>query len=258
MTAPADDAEVLDKAQERLVSKRAARGIATLTIARPGAEETPEREPEANPTQKERPGDVILREIERDIERRASSRAPNARAIPATLKPATPSTPDDEIDLDDPYAPPIPEGDYLAIYITTERGRVQGRGVLFVHFRITAGDHAGRRLIRFYNEKRGSRLARTSSLWRDYVRLTHRRPPSAGFKPSWLVSGCEVLVRVVTVHEHVENGVRVPMEACERYSKIDLLLSITAGSPPALSGSRDGKVPQKKRTSSSSPNGTAT
>ena len=238
MTAPRDDNDlVIQLAQQKLDAKRAANGIAPRT---------------------ERAGDRILREVERDVERRAKSKAPGARlALPmAAATEPPPAELGEEIDLDDPYSPPVPEGEYLATYITTERGRVQGRGVLFVHFRVTDGIHAGRRFIRFYNEKRGTRLSRSSSLWRDFVRLTGRRPPSAGFKPVSLLSGCEVRARVVTVHERVENGKRVEMAECETYSKIDALLAITAGTPPALGGSNDGRASQKSRTSSS--NRTAT
>ena len=242
MIAVKDGSGAMRRAQERLDAGRADLGI----------------QPSGNGTPKERPNDVILREVERDVARRAKSKAPNSRAVPVSASQPVSQRTDAEIDLDDPYALPMPEGDYFATYITTERGRVQGRGVLFVHFRVTDGDHAGRRLIRFYNEKRGTRLARSSSLWRDYVSLTNRRPPSTGFKPSWMLSGCEVRARVVTVHERVENGRRVPMAECERYSKIDALLEITAGSPPALGGIKDVRASQKKRTPSLSLNGTAT
>ena len=87
-------------------------------------------------------------------------------------------------------------------------------------------------LLRFYNAPRGARLARSSSLWRDFVAVTGRRPPTKGFKASWAFSGCLLRARVVTVHQRVEGRERVSMADCERYSKIDALLGLLQGAPP--------------------------
>jgi hypothetical protein len=152
--------------------------------------------------------------------------------------PARSVAPDDsEENMTDAYAPPIAEGEYVVGFLREERGQAYGRGVLFVRFQVAEGQHAGRELLRFYNTPRGARLARSSSLWRDFVAVTGRRPPTKGFKPSWAFSNCLLRARVVTVHQRPEGRERISMADCERYSKIDALLGLLQGAPPALSGS---------------------
>ena len=156
-----------------------------------------------------------------------------------------------EIGEDDPYGPPVPEGEYCVAYVERpreqERGRVYDGGRIFLLFRIVAGAHAGRVILRFYNEQRGPYLARSSALWRDFLTLTGRRPPSAGFRPSALFRDCQILARVATLSEQVIAGKREKLPEAAHYSKIEGFVRIEAGRPPALTGSMQGQR-RKKRT----------
>lgn len=211
------DAEVLRKAQEGIDRKRAALGIAPDTIARPGAEETPQREFGTRPA-------------------RTSDLPPN-------------DTHAFGVDKTDAYAAPIPEGLYSVAYDRVERGRAFRREVDFAFFTVVHGEHAGRSLLRFYNVQKGSRLARSSSLYGDFVAVVGRRPPSTTFKLSWAFSGAVVRARVVTVKDRPgPGGKRVPMPDFEHYSKIDALTGFESGSTPATRGSFEGVArPKKKR-----------
>ena len=151
----------------------------------------------------------------------------------------------------DPFSTLIPDGQYRVAFVSEESGQVFDRRVWFIRLAITEpGEHHGKPLLRFYNMPPGKRrLARSSNLWRDYLQLTCRRPPSRGCRPSELLAGCEVLAEVVTVTERAiskqereelkRQGAkkippRVPIPPAARYSKVDRLLAITAGTPRCL------------------------
>lgn len=260
MSASPDSAEVERRAQERLDLRRAANGINSRPIARLRGEETPQRELEANPAQKERPGDVLLREVERDVERRAASRAPGARAfvppVPTQSVKHAPaadtSTGIEEADSDDALGKPLPVGDFVLGYKRTDVGHAFGREFWIVHFVVAEGEHAGRIVPRFYNPPRG-RLARSSNLWRDFVALTGKRPPSNGFGPAWLLKDCRVVARVAMVKDRPgPKGKRVPMAECEWYSRVESFVRIESGQPPVLAGSCDTQIPKAARKKKSS------
>lgn len=145
--------------------------------------------------------------------------------------------------IEDPLRTLIPEGEYPVAALRVEVGRTHDREFWAVHFRITDGEFQGALLARFYNPPRaGRRLARRSNLWIDFVALIDRLPPTEGFAPMWMLHGCEVLARVRTVDKRSEEGRDVEFKPIERYSRIAALLRITAGTPPALSGSNIGRA----------------
>jgi hypothetical protein len=113
-------------------------------------------------------------------------------------------------------------------------------------------------LLRYYNMPRGARLARSGSLWRDFLSVNGRRPPSKPFDLSWAFSECVVVARVVTVNSRVENGARVPMLEAEWYSKIDALVGLESGRPPALRGHVFRPLARRKKSSTSTPTPTTT
>jgi len=167
------------------------------------------------------------------IERRAERRLARAEATRIPIEAPKQLEDDDE---SDPFDAPIPDGLYVVRLVREERGHPYGRPVVFAHFVIAEGQFAGRALLRFYNESRGSRLARTSSLYRDFVAVTGRRPPAKAFRPSWAFSDCMLRARVVTVRERVDKGARIPMAEWETYSKIDTLVALVSGESPAMRG----------------------
>lgn len=132
----------------------------------------------------------------------------------------------------DPYER-VPDGQYRAVFDHVEQGVVGGQRKLFGHFRITEeGPHHGKTLVRFWNEPRGKFLPRTHNLYKDFVALIRRRPPSSGLKPEDFLKGCEVLVETSTVKRASgRRGMEIQPEDCW-YSKIDRLIRITAGCPP--------------------------
>jgi hypothetical protein len=50
-----------------------------------------------------------------------------------------------------------------------------------------------------------------------------------------------VRAEVVTVRQRHERGKLIEFAACERYSRIDRMLRIETGKPPALTGSNEGR-----------------
>lgn len=180
--------------------------------------------------------DAAQRRLERTRQRDREQRAAERRSRPGSPKRARPRQ--EQPERPDAFAAPIPEGLYHVAFVSEERGSAFGRGVLFVRFRIIDGPHTGRELIRFYNVPRGGYLARSSGLYRDFLAVLGRRPPSDGFPPSWAFGECVLAARVVTVADRPgPGGKRVPMDESERYSKIDALVSLVSGSSPALRGS---------------------
>jgi hypothetical protein len=149
----------------------------------------------------------------------------------------------------DPMSTLVPPGQYVLTFVSEARQRIFKREIWFVVMQILAGDHAGKRLLRFYNiPARGRFLARSSNLSRDFIALTKRRPPSKGFRPSDLLRGVQVEARVVTVSDRAptsveresfrSSGQKVPshleLPAATHYSKVAALESLVAGWPRIL------------------------
>jgi len=194
---------------------------------------------------------------ERLERRKAAAGIKPAPHRPLNIAPAQSSAQED--DDEDLYALLLPdEGEYRMVYHRCERGEVvygsEARVVLFATFKLTDAPHTGRSLIRYYNAPRGPRLPRSSSLYRDFLEVTGRRPPSRPFSLSWAFGDCEILARVKTVKDRPARGGRIPMKPVEFYSKVDALLRIVSGRPPVLRGVRFQPlaVPQKKRKKSES------
>jgi hypothetical protein len=154
-----------------------------------------------------------------------------------------------ELEAENPYGPPLPEGEYPVAFLRAPRRVAYGRNVLFAYFKIVDGRFTGRVLIRFYNVPSGSRLPRSSSLWRDFLAVTGTRPPSRPFDLSWAFSECVLRAQVVTVDSRPANGARVPMLEAERYSKVDALLALESHSPPVLRGCAFRPLRRKSSTS---------
>lgn len=133
----------LDDAQSRLQQRRRKLGIAPA--------QAPRREPEATPE------DVGEQEADDDgplFKGQASGAL---------------------VDLVEP-------GDYAMTFLKAETAFVFNRPVIFAHFQIVDGPALGKVLPRFYNKPASGRLARSSSLWGDFVAITGLRPPWKGFR----------------------------------------------------------------------------
>jgi hypothetical protein len=135
---------------------------------------------------------------------------------------------------DDPFTTRIPDGQVRVVFEHREDGYAFGSPRWFCWFRISEeGTHQGLPLLRIYNVPRGARIPRSHNLAIDYMALIGRRPP-AKLRPERFLRDCEVLARVVTVRERVTDRGRVKLpEACW-YSRVDELITITAGCPPCL------------------------
>ena len=161
-----------------------------------------------------------------------------------------------EIDnaLDDqahPLSTLVPEGEYVLSFVKEELASNFGREVWFVTLQIAEGDYKDQRLLRFYNPPRkGVHLARSSSLAQDFMEVTGLRPPSKGFRPSELLDGVLVRAYVITVKDRPPNKrdrerlrrekkkpTRIEIPSDQRYSRVDSIHGIIAGSPRIL-GSR--------------------
>ena len=135
----------------------------------------------------------------------------------------------------DPYSTRVPDGQYRVAFDKFEKGCAFGSKRWFGHFRITEeGEYFELPLLRFWNEPSGAFLPRSHNLALDFMAVVRTRPPSRGLKPSDFLKGCEVLAEVTTVRHQSQgrNRIETP-EAC-RYSKIDHLIRILAGSPPYM------------------------
>jgi hypothetical protein len=138
-----------------------------------------------------------------------------------------------------PFAAPLPEKEYELALERVVRVTVWKRRVLFGHFKVLSADeHLGRVVLRFWNVPSSAYLPRTSSLFRDYLAVFGKRPPMRPFDPTWAFGGCRVLGVVRTVDMRVEKGERVPMADAEKYSKIERLVAFVSGRSPALAGMR--------------------
>lgn len=180
--------------------------------------------------------DAAQRRLERTRQVDQERREAEARSRPGSPKGAMRAGREPE--RPDAFAAPIPPGVYTVVFVSEERGSAYGRGVLFVRFRIIDGPHSGRELIRFYNVPRRRYLARSSGLYRDFLAVLGRRPPSGGFAPSWAFAECVLSAHVATVCDRPgPGGKRTPMAESEHYSKVDSLVSLVSGCSPALRGS---------------------
>ena len=96
----------------------------------------------------------------------------------------------------DPYSTLVPDGRYSAAFVGLEKGVVYGQRRWFGYFQITdLGPYHGCTLVRFWNEPRGSFLPHTHNLYKDFVGLIVRRPPSSGLKPEDFLKGDLVRAR---------------------------------------------------------------
>ncbi len=137
----------------------------------------------------------------------------------------------------DPYGTLVKAGEYRCFFRGVEIGRVYGTERLFCWFTISPDEKGGDKpLLRIYNALRRPFVPRSHNIFLDYWALTGRRPPPT-VKPQDYLEGCEVLARVVTVHEN-QKGRRGVTPSGPPYSKIDGLIKITAGTPPCLRNRR--------------------
>ena len=138
----------------------------------------------------------------------------------------------------DPYSVRVPDGQYEAAYLRYEEGCPYGQPRWFARFKITEpGDRFEEEIMRFYNVPKGPFLPRSHNLYRDYVAVFRRRPPSSGVTPK-AFKGCVFLVETATVKHQIQGRRRIELPEDCWYSKIDRLIRLIAGSPPFLSGPR--------------------
>jgi hypothetical protein len=134
-----------------------------------------------------------------------------------------------------PYSTRVPDGQYRAMFTKCETNIAYGSVRWFGHFQITEpGEFSGLPLLRFWNEPRRTFLPRSHNLALDFMAVIGTRPPSQGLKPSDFLKGCEVLVETATVRHQTQGRRRIEVPEDCRYSKIDRLIRLTAGSPPCM------------------------
>jgi hypothetical protein len=233
-----DTAEVLQLAQERLNARRAANGINSRPIAHLGGEETPQRESEAKPGQKERPGDVLLREVERDVAQRAESKAPSI------VRPVEIAAPTAEQDDNDSFDPRVPPGLYDARFRDDKRVQLFGRDVWVIRWRLTselesapseAAIATNGITLRMFLTALGKNVKPRSghAITCAYCIATGLRPQSDLWRrrPSWFLKDCVFRVRVRDIQKD-QFSVTRPEGA--RYSRVQALVQRVAGCPPCL------------------------
>jgi hypothetical protein len=142
------------------------------------------------------------------------------------------------VDQRDLFGPPIPPGEYVAVFVDQERRAKMfrnGSEKWLVRMRISEGEHAGRELLFAVPvlpaKKRphpGSKMAALfcavipgSRPWKD---LPKRSPKN-------LLEGCNLLVEVVTVDTDPAGA---PRPEGLHYSKISRVLKRLEGTPPSL------------------------
>jgi hypothetical protein len=136
----------------------------------------------------------------------------------------------------------VPEGRYRLAYVSWEKGCVYGREVWFVLFQITEeGSFFGLLVLRYYNAPKRPWLPRSSSLALDFEAISGGLRPPANLRPDMFLKGCEVLAEVATVRHRIQGSRRVEIPETRRYSKVDRIIRLTAGSPPILTGRQAGK-----------------
>lgn len=137
------------------------------------------------------------------------------------------------LEAEDPYATLLPDGAEVVVsLVRLERMEYyrEQRGCRI--FKIVEGNYADRLIARFWKVPLPGRVAgRSSSLALDWIAVTQRRPPRRPFGPRLFLDGCLVLVRTKVVEKNRRN--RTVPEAA-RYSRIDEILSLVAGTPPCM------------------------
>jgi hypothetical protein len=139
------------------------------------------------------------------------------------------------LEAEDPYTTLLPDGAEVVVALVRLERMVYFReprdcGI----FKIVEGPYAGKRIVRFWKlPLRGSIPGRSSSLALDWIAVTQRRPPRRPFGPRTFLDGCLVLARTIVVETNRRN--RTVPEAA-RYSRIDEILSLVAGTPPCMRG----------------------
>jgi hypothetical protein len=136
----------------------------------------------------------------------------------------------------------IPEGDYGVSYLRHDLVfmKMFRRRVFVCHFTIsTPGEHLGRHLLRFVNEpKPGKRLARSSTVARDWMAIIKLRAPARSFRfsPRALYGGGTELIAHVTTAKKMLGPGGKPVTAPEaaRYSVINGFIGVAAGTPLLL------------------------
>ncbi len=176
------------------------------------------------------------------------SRKYKLAAVPASANPASSADQPDE-NQTNPLSTLVPEGEYALVFVKEELASNFGRDVWFVTMQIAEGEHQNKRVLRFYSKPRkGAHLARSSSLSQDYMAMTGLRPPSKGFRPSELLRGVQVDAHVVTVKDRPPTKrdierlrsqkkailPRIEIPPAARYSRVDSIHRIIAGSPRIL------------------------
>jgi hypothetical protein len=238
VNAAPESGEALLLAQERLSRRRAANGIDPRPIARPGAEETPQRESEAKLAQKEPPGDVLLREVERGVSRRAASRAPGI------VRPMEIAAPTAEQDDNDAFDPRVPPGLYDARFRDDKRVALFGRDVWVIRWRLTSELESAPSevaiatngiTLRMFLTALGKNVKPRSghAIACAYCIATGLRPQSDFWRrrPSWFLKDCVFRVRVRDIQKD-QFSVTRPEGA--RYSRVQALVERVAGCPPCL------------------------
>lgn len=159
------------------------------------------------------------------------SNLPNPRGLRQVL----PGTTSDSSGRDDRdrYGVLLPDGAELSVSLyRVDRDYVFGRQEAFGLFRIVEGPQVGATILRFWPlPEKGRPLGRGSNLVRDFIAVTLRRPPGKMLRPESFLLGCIVRVRT-TVVTHDLRRREVPEAA--RYSRIDEILRLEAGTPPCL------------------------
>lgn len=147
-----------------------------------------------------------------------------------------PLPPEDERDLRDLYAAPLPEGEYIVGFISDQRQSNFGKDSYKILMEVTEGAESGRRILFpvpcIPNKKRPRPNFKYCATW---VACTGRRPPKDLWKrrPRNFMKDCVFRASVSTVTKDSKGAIR-PIQL--RYSRIDQILERVAGTPPCLSG----------------------
>lgn len=149
-----------------------------------------------------------------------------------------PLPPEDERDLRDLYAAPLPEGEYIVGFISDQRQPNFGKDSYIIIMEIAEGAESGRRILFpvpcIPNKKRPRPNFKYCATW---VACTGRRLPQNLWlrRPGNFMKDCLFRVCVTTVKKNSKGNDR-PTQLY--YSKIDRILERVAGTPPCLSGRR--------------------
>lgn len=155
---------------------------------------------------------------------------------------------DDLLSVDWGLQPPvIPDGEYVAKFLRSERAFVFKTEKIFLHFEIlAAGDANGARLFRAYrlsqpDSKKGKKVHGRNQLRADrrglllemMARVFDKNPRRDQLSlRDFRGRLFRVLVRTVKTTRDSESRKQVPLPEWRRYSVIDDILRIEAGAPP--------------------------